>query len=403
MMAHTGNPTMMTHTGNQSMMSHPSSQLMSPSSQYERRISSTILQEEFLEKVEPETVRYVEVPEYVEVPKYITKRSVVEVEKRVPKYEIEYVEKIVEVPQIEYVEKIVEVPQVNEVVRTSTKKEVIQVPKETVREVKRIETRIIEKIVEVPGEIIEVPKPYVVENKIEVPYYVDTNRHVVVAQSVHPFVQDSPEDVIEVDVHDHSPEVIEVEVQVPKPVSAQVWCEGSSSQYHKVIKNLPAAQFNSLLKLMNPHLVDDKVLPFMSDNEGSMAMLPSYDSYPCVELKENSRVVDDDGTVYVVNDERSAIDAIAHVAMRKVSDIKSVQSREIILHDEESTMSTHSSLKQEERKVTGRSMKSAATARSHRSKKSKADTNITKKEFSYVSRTSVAPSYVQKRSRVCAC
>eukprot|EP00917_Polyrhabdina_sp_WS-2016_P004080 GHVP01009321.1.p1 GENE.GHVP01009321.1~~GHVP01009321.1.p1 ORF type:complete len:309 (-),score=51.08 GHVP01009321.1:54-980(-) len=99
-------------------------------------------------------VRYVEVPIVEEVIRHVPKKQIVEIEKLVPKREIEWIDKIVEVPQIKYVDKVVEVEKIEEVVKEVRTKHVIDVPKEIIRELPVIMQKIIEEIVEVPGEVL---------------------------------------------------------------------------------------------------------------------------------------------------------------------------------------------------------------------------------------------------------
>lgn len=187
--------------------------------------------------------KVVEVPQIHEVQRFVPRVEIQEVVRHVPKYHIQKVEKFVEVPQIQVVEKIVEVPQIHEVIkyqvrcqpfncrsfetiftfgvqcsrrlgerkprvllclyyfplvsllallippfsRSATflsffpqeKIQIVDVPVERIREVPKIEIKVVEKIRHVPGpiEYIDVPqetireKPVIeiVENIIEEP------------------------------------------------------------------------------------------------------------------------------------------------------------------------------------------------------------------------------------------
>merc|ERR1719419_1977539 len=64
--------------------------------------------------------------------------------------------------------------------------------------------------------------------------------------------------------------------------------------YHKVIDNVPASQYNSLLKLMNPHLTGDQSssLPFVMDGaSNSISFLSDMDRCPYIPLPPNAKVL----------------------------------------------------------------------------------------------------------------
>eukprot|EP00914_Ancora_sagittata_P005886 GHVO01011834.1.p1 GENE.GHVO01011834.1~~GHVO01011834.1.p1 ORF type:complete len:344 (-),score=62.00 GHVO01011834.1:116-1120(-) len=233
-----------------------------------------------------DTIRYVEVPQIQEVIRHVPKREVVEVEKRVPRYEIDYVERLVDVPQVQYVDKYVDVPQYQEVVKYVPIHQVVDVPKEIIKTVPRLETRVIEKVVEVPGEIIEVPKPYTVENKVAVPQYTDKQVPLVVAQTVRPVVTETQEEV-EIEVMEWEPEIIQVEVQVPKPVPAHLVASGLIEQVHRTV-DVPNAHFNSLLKALNPHISDVQmgVLPYLRTEHGQVQFLNPTDRLQYIQPDE---------------------------------------------------------------------------------------------------------------------
>jgi len=230
-----------------------------------RKISSVVVGEEYLGALPNyDEVRYVEVPYIEEVVKHVPRREVVEVEKRVPKYEYEYIEKIVEIPQIQIVDKHVEVPQIQEVIRHVPRVQVVDVPREVLRHVPKIETKMIEKIVEVPGQLVEVPKPYTVENPVHVTRYVDKECPLVVAQSMKPSIVEGQEQ-IDVEVFEYEPECVPVDVHVLKGVNAHIIAAGSDTM-HKLV-SVPAAQYNTMLKSLNSHLgeVEVQKLPYLTE------------------------------------------------------------------------------------------------------------------------------------------
>ncbi|KAH0482032.1 MAG: uncharacterized protein KVP18_004376 [Porospora cf. gigantea A] len=232
--------------------------------QSSRRISSTIIGEEMIGTMPQPKVTYVDVPMYEEVVTHVPVREVREIEKKIPKVEVQYVEKIVDVPQIEYVNKTVEVQQVQEVIRHVPRVEYVDRPYDVVKEIPRLETKIVEKIIEIP-EVIEVPKPFVVEQKIPVARYNDSEQALIVAQSVHPLITSTSE-YVEVDAVELCPEVVPVDVHVGKLVNVQLIQGGALNTRHRVV-TVPSAQYNSMLKYLNGHLYGQEVqnLPYLQE------------------------------------------------------------------------------------------------------------------------------------------
>eukprot|EP01053_Blabericola_migrator_P012810 Blabericola_migrator_1__12809@NODE_825_length_6370_cov_320_094241_g582_i0_p3_GENE_NODE_825_length_6370_cov_320_094241_g582_i0NODE_825_length_6370_cov_320_094241_g582_i0_p3_ORF_typecomplete_len343_score57_61IMCp/PF12314_8/0_015IMCp/PF12314_8/5_4e12IMCp/PF12314_8/25IMCp/PF12314_8/1_2e03DUF1380/PF07128_12/1_7e02DUF1380/PF07128_12/7_2_NODE_825_length_6370_cov_320_094241_g582_i038934921 len=223
--------------------------------QSERLLNSTVLREEFLGQApQQDQIRYVEVPVIEEVIRHVPRREVVEVERRVPRVEVEFVERIVEVPQIQYVDRQVEVPQVQEVVRHVPVRQVVDVPREVVKYVPKVETKIVEKEVEVAGEVIEIPKPYTVENRITVPRYVDQSMTCVVAQSLHPVISESETDYVDVEMREYNPYLVPVNVVIPRPVARQLLAQKKREEHRLV--DIPVGHFNAILKSVNANLSD---------------------------------------------------------------------------------------------------------------------------------------------------
>lgn len=140
-----------------------------------------------------------EVPIVENVIRKIPKRQIVELPKIVPKYEVEYVERLVETPQVKYVDRVVEKPIPHEVIVSVPVVQVQEVPREVIKHVPKIVMEIKESQVNVPGQVIEVPKPYIVENKVGVKRWIDKKVPIVVAQTIRPVVVESSEKV-DVDV-----------------------------------------------------------------------------------------------------------------------------------------------------------------------------------------------------------
>lgn len=190
-----------------------------------------------------------------------------------PKYEYEVVERIVEIPRVEYVDREVEKHQYVEVIREVKVPQIVDIPKEVIREVKIPKINYVEKVVEVPGQVIEVPKPYVVHQTVHVNRYQDKQVPLVVAQTIKPYIIEGM-GTYEVDVFEYEPECVPVDVHVIKPVAAQIQAAGVTDTLHRVIA-VPAAQYNSMLQQLNSHLdnVEIKKLPYLQSNTGNVQFL----------------------------------------------------------------------------------------------------------------------------------
>lgn len=143
----------------------------------------------------------------------------------------------------------------------------------------RIENVIVEKTVEVPGQIVEVPKPYTVENEVPFARYVDNEVPMVVAQTIKPIITESNESV-EIDVFEYEPQVVVIDVHVPKPVPSQLVASGMVEEIHRLV-TVPAAQYNSMLKMLNVHIpeADQRTaLPYITEPDGSISMLHTTDA-----------------------------------------------------------------------------------------------------------------------------
>ena len=230
----------------------------------QRKISSVVVQSQQLEKTEPE-VRYVEVPVIEEVTRHVPVKQVKEVVTRIPKIEIEYVDRQVEVPQIEYRDCHVEVERIQEVVRHVTVPQVVERAVDVVKHVPKVEVRQVEKIVEVPGQTIEVPKPYTVENHVPFSRYHDEEQPLIVAQTVAPIIVEANEQ-LEVDVVAYEPECVPVDIHVGKLVNACL-IPGATETCHRVV-TVPSSQYNTMLRYLNGHLSTKEleVLPYMEEH-----------------------------------------------------------------------------------------------------------------------------------------
>merc|ERR1739838_72490 len=234
--------------------------------QSERKISSVVVHEEFTTPVPQPEVRYVEIPQYEEVVTHVTKKEVREVEKRVPKIIEEFVERIVEVPQYEEVIRHVEVPQVREVIKEIPRIEVQERYYDVVKHVPKVEIKHVEKVVEVPFEVISVPKEVTLEERIPVARYQDTEQMLIVAQTIRPIISEGGQEV-HVDVIEYEPEIVPVDIHVAKFVDLNIVNMGIKETFHRVV-TVPSAQYNSMLRYLNTHLSEEERqnLPFLQEN-----------------------------------------------------------------------------------------------------------------------------------------
>lgn len=197
-------------------------------------------------------IRYVEVPkiEWKEV--IVPKKEVIELTRRVPKVEIVEIEKVVEVPEVHEVAREVEVIHSEDIIRHVPRKEIINIPVEVIKQVPKPETIVREHVVQVPGEIIEVPRPYVVENRIPIPSFRDKRVPTVVAQTARPHFRPLGTHEVPVIAKDCDPVLIKVVVPVIKPVRTPVW-QGSRIDEHNYVQ-VPPTEYNTLVRAVNQHL-----------------------------------------------------------------------------------------------------------------------------------------------------
>jgi len=220
----------------------------------------------------------IEVPVVEDVVRYVPKIQVVEVEHKVPKYEYQLVDKIVEVPYKRIVDVFEEVEEIKEVVKYVPRIKEVPVPREVIRYVPKVETKYIEKIVEVISrtQIIEIRKPYIVEQKVRRAVYLDKEVACVVAQKVVPVIRESTHENLDVEVCKYIPTVIPVDVYVP--VAVQVPLIPVKKDVDETARvEVPAAHYNSLLIGLNQHFGDDveliQALPYIKSNDGTIPLL----------------------------------------------------------------------------------------------------------------------------------
>merc|ERR1739838_433824 len=226
-----------------------SEKFIMPTAAYEqssRKISSVVVFEE-AEKMPERNIRYVEIPQYEEVVKHVARKEIREVEKFVPKIVEEWIERIVEIPQIEEVVRHVEVLQIHKV----------------------------EKVVEIGGEVIEVPKAIPVEEKVAIAVYDDKESMLIVSQKVKPVIIDGAAQEVVVDVIEYEPEVLPVDIHVAKFVDQELVLVGAKETIHRCVV-VSAAEYNSMMRYLNVHLNAEEVanLPYLADHHGQVSFLP---------------------------------------------------------------------------------------------------------------------------------
>lgn len=238
-----------------------------------RKVSSIVLHEEYSGKIPEPNIRYVEVPQYEEVITHVPVKEVREVEKIVPKIIEEWVERVVDVPQIQEVVRNVEVNHIEEVIRHVPKVEVRDRITEVVKHVPKVTVKMEQKVVEVPGDIIEIPKPYTVEEPVPVVEFQDSEQMLIVAQTVKPVIVEGAKEV-HVEVFEYEPEIIPVDIHVAKFVDQTLVAMGSKETTHRVV-SVPATQYNSMLRFLNVHLneADLRNLPYLQDEQGQVRFL----------------------------------------------------------------------------------------------------------------------------------
>lgn len=170
-----------------------------------------------------------------------------------------------------------QVPEVCEVIKHVPVREVVEVPKEVVKYVQKKETRIVEKVVEVPGDVIDVPVPIVREREVHVPVIEEKSVKVVVAQTLQPRIEESALETFEIDVVDYNPRLVPVNIYVPKPVARPIRIKEVTESQRCV--DIPPAHFNALLRSLNPTVTDTMLVGKMRHHQDTtpiLAQLPPF-------------------------------------------------------------------------------------------------------------------------------
>merc|ERR1739838_723931 len=254
-----------------------SEKFIMPTAAYEqssRKISSVVVFEE-AEKMPERNIRYVEIPQYEEVVKHVARKEIREVEKFVPKIVEEWIERIVEIPQIEEVVRHVEVPQIQEIIKHVPKIEIVDRPFEVIKEVSKLQNNKVEKVVEIGGEVIAVPKAIPVEEKVAIAVYDDKESMLIVSQKVKPVIIDGAAQEVVVVFIEYEPEVLPVDIHVAKFVDQELVLVSPKETIHRCVV-VSAAQYNSMMRYLNVHLNAEEVayLPYFADHHGQVSFLP---------------------------------------------------------------------------------------------------------------------------------
>eukprot|EP01053_Blabericola_migrator_P012484 Blabericola_migrator_1__12483@NODE_78_length_15130_cov_126_174401_g70_i0_p8_GENE_NODE_78_length_15130_cov_126_174401_g70_i0NODE_78_length_15130_cov_126_174401_g70_i0_p8_ORF_typecomplete_len229_score37_40IMCp/PF12314_8/1_8e04_NODE_78_length_15130_cov_126_174401_g70_i01437115057 len=155
------------------------------------------------------------------------------------------VEKVVQQPT--YVEKIVEVPVIK----------YVDVAREVIQYVPKVEVKVVEQEVPVPGPILEVPKTVIKEIEKKVYEYEDKEQYTTVACTIQPHVQASHSHKKVIRVKKYVPVMYPVEVYIPVPVSREL-IMGGVRESTRVVE-MPNSQYNAQVKAANPGLSEEHI------------------------------------------------------------------------------------------------------------------------------------------------
>eukprot|EP00915_Cephaloidophora_sp_WS-2016_P006481 GHVH01008759.1.p1 GENE.GHVH01008759.1~~GHVH01008759.1.p1 ORF type:complete len:326 (+),score=48.30 GHVH01008759.1:135-1112(+) len=141
----------------------------------------------------------------------------------------------------------------------------IEKQKEVIREIPTTQVLDVEHIVEVPGEIVEVPKRILVDTHVVVPRYVDEVVPTVIAQRLEPIIREATEeDGVFVDVKCRvvTFKPVQVDVFVPLPVNRALVAKAKYEQHRELNPAVvPAEQYNALVKSLNADSALEHILP----------------------------------------------------------------------------------------------------------------------------------------------
>eukprot|EP00915_Cephaloidophora_sp_WS-2016_P004203 GHVH01005655.1.p1 GENE.GHVH01005655.1~~GHVH01005655.1.p1 ORF type:complete len:333 (+),score=44.37 GHVH01005655.1:92-1090(+) len=213
------------------------------------------------------------------VENYVEKKEVVEREKIVPMFEYEYVERDVEVKEIKFVDVIKPVEQIIYKEILVPEVEIIEIPVTKLRPVRVRKKVVVEQVIEVPGPIVEMVVPFLVETSVITPRFIPSRLPSVISQVLNITLSESAHRVIDVIVNEYIPRPVDHEVFLPVPVgrgssdrmSRTLRCTSISSFHNPV--NIPPSQWNSLLVDANPMLDNSEIENVLIYQKGCCPMI----------------------------------------------------------------------------------------------------------------------------------
>ncbi|KAH0485013.1 MAG: hypothetical protein KVP17_002414 [Porospora cf. gigantea B] len=193
----------------------------------------------------------------------ITRRPLKTVEERV-----RYITKETEEADVEV--------EIEEKINYVSVKQVVERPKEVIRHVAVEQVVEVEQIVEVPGELVEREKPYLVEEQVIVPRYIDQEVHTVVSQRMQPVIVEASEEddcYLDVKCRVYNMQTEAVDIFVPLPVQRVLFAAVKHEEHREIPRHLlPPEHYNGLVRDLNAHLpLEDTLALFLMDK--SMAHL----------------------------------------------------------------------------------------------------------------------------------
>lgn len=126
----------------------------------------------------------------------------------------------------------------------------VEVEREVFKHVPKVQTKVVEKEIEVIGDVIEVPRPFLIENRVVVPRFVDNPVPTVVSQTLTPTFVESGEHVVEVRLREYEAEAIAVDIFLPRPIDRNIAITGGITRTHTPVE-IPLAHYNSLVLKLN--------------------------------------------------------------------------------------------------------------------------------------------------------
>eukprot|EP00923_Selenidium_pygospionis_P033321 GHVN01058582.1.p1 GENE.GHVN01058582.1~~GHVN01058582.1.p1 ORF type:complete len:245 (+),score=40.37 GHVN01058582.1:875-1609(+) len=171
-----------------------------------------------------------------------------------------------------------QVEQYHEVVKHVSVKQYVDKHVEHITYVPVIEVKSVEKEVQIPprdGRVIEVPKPYTVEEREYVPVFKDNVVPCIVSQKLVPLIEQSGEE-IEVEARKYVPYLVPIDVYVPRPVEVPLIPLNHRLPSEHIPVQVSAAQYNTLLYNINPQLrgeMLEEYLPTMRALDGTVPLM----------------------------------------------------------------------------------------------------------------------------------